>query len=118
MYIYQTHSKNLPFSGLYIYITVNCNYCDDDYYYIRQFITEISQKSDLSFCLCRGSEGVEFLLPFVAGFGNNHNSLDTVSNLNTTKSDWVLVYGSSKLSVIKQKDIHKTWTFSSEPIHR
>ncbi|KAK2894156.1 protein FAM234B isoform X1 [Channa argus] len=65
----------------------------------------------------RGSEGVEFLLPFVAGFGNNHNSMDTVSNLNATRSDWVLVYGSSKLSVIKQKDIRKKWTFSSDPIH-
>ncbi|XP_026201581.1 protein FAM234B isoform X2 [Anabas testudineus] len=65
----------------------------------------------------RGSEGVEFLLPFVAGFGNNHNSLDPVSNLNATRSDWVLVYGSSKLSVIKQKDIRKTWTFSSETVH-
>ncbi|XP_070704469.1 protein FAM234B [Pempheris klunzingeri] len=65
----------------------------------------------------RGSERVEFLLPLVAGFGNNHNSLDTVSNLNSTKSDWVLVYGSSKLSVLRQKDIHKEWTFNSAPIH-
>lgn len=58
------------------------------------------------------------MLPFVAGFGNNHNSLDSVSNLNATQSDWVMVYGSSKLSVIKQRDLRKTWTFSSEPIHR
>ncbi|KAF1379169.1 hypothetical protein PFLUV_G00173280 [Perca fluviatilis] len=65
----------------------------------------------------RGSERVEFLLPLVAGFGNNHNSLDTVSNLNSTKSDWVLVYGSSKLSVLRQKDIRKEWTFNSAPIH-
>ncbi|XP_051243382.1 protein FAM234B [Dicentrarchus labrax] len=65
----------------------------------------------------RGSERVEFLLPLVAGFGNNHNSLDTVSNLNSTKRDWVLVYGSSKLSVLRQKDTHKEWTFSSAPIH-
>ncbi|XP_044036659.1 protein FAM234B [Siniperca chuatsi] len=65
----------------------------------------------------RGSERVEFLLPLVAGFGNNHNSLDTVSNLNSTKSDWVLVYGSSKLSVLRQRDIRKEWTFNSAPIH-
>ncbi|KAG7216217.1 hypothetical protein INR49_029066 [Caranx melampygus] len=52
-----------------------------------------------------GSERVDFLLPLVAGFGNNHNSLDTASNLNATRSDWVLVYGSSKLSVLKQRDI-------------
>ncbi|XP_049418013.1 protein FAM234B [Epinephelus fuscoguttatus] len=65
----------------------------------------------------RGSEHVGFLLPLVAGFGNNHNSLDTVSNLNFTKSDWVLVYGSSKLSVLRQKDIRKEWTHNSAPIH-
>ncbi|GAA6215549.1 protein FAM234B [Lates japonicus] len=63
----------------------------------------------------RGSERVEFLLPLVADFGNNHNSLDSVAN--ATRSDWVLVYGSSKLSVLKQKDIRKKWTFSSAPIH-
>ncbi|XP_074511600.1 protein FAM234B [Sebastes fasciatus] len=70
----------------------------------------------------RGAEQVQFLLPLVTGFGNNHNSLDTVSNLNSTKSDWVLVYGVStqslvygysKLSVLRQKDIRKEWTFNS-----
>uniref|UniRef100_A0A3B4YNY4 Family with sequence similarity 234 member B n=1 Tax=Seriola lalandi dorsalis TaxID=1841481 RepID=A0A3B4YNY4_SERLL len=65
----------------------------------------------------RGSERVDFLLPLVAGFGNNHNSLDTVSNLNSTRSDWLVVYGSSKLSVLKQRDMRKKWTFSSAPIH-
>ncbi|XP_068606439.1 protein FAM234B [Brachionichthys hirsutus] len=65
----------------------------------------------------RGSEPVEFMLPLVAGFGNNHNRLDTVSNQNSTKSDWVLVHGSSKLSVLRQKDIRKEWTFSSGPIY-
>ncbi|XP_042369839.1 protein FAM234B-like, partial [Plectropomus leopardus] len=76
------------------------------------------KKTNSSFILIyRGSECVEFLLPLVAGFGNNHNSLDTVSNLNFTKSDWVLVYGSSKLSVLRQRDLRKEWTFSSAPIH-
>ncbi|XP_070836520.1 protein FAM234B [Chaetodon trifascialis] len=65
----------------------------------------------------RGSDHVDFLLPLVAGFGNNHNSLDAVSNLNTTKSDWAVVYDSSKLSVLRQKDRRKEWTFSSAPIH-
>ncbi|XP_072225140.1 protein FAM234B [Leuresthes tenuis] len=65
----------------------------------------------------RGSEPVEFLLPLVAGFGNNRNSLDSVSNLNSTRSDWALVYGASKLSVLRQKDLRKEWTFSSAPIH-
>ena len=72
----------------------------------------------LCFCLSRGSERAEFLVPLVAGFGNNHNSLDTVSNLNSTKSEWVLVYGSSKLSVLRQTDMHKKWTSKSPPIHR
>ncbi|KAM4534947.1 protein FAM234B isoform 2-T2 [Fundulus diaphanus] len=65
----------------------------------------------------RGLEPVEFLLPFVAGFGNNRNSLDTVSNLNSTRSDWVLVYGTSTLSVLRHQDLHKEWTFSSAHIH-
>ncbi|XP_068193431.1 protein FAM234B isoform X2 [Antennarius striatus] len=65
----------------------------------------------------RGAERVEFLLPVVAGFGNNHNRLDTVSNLNSTKSDWVLVHGCCKLSMLRQKDVRKEWTFSSGPIH-
>ncbi|XP_029996316.1 protein FAM234B [Sphaeramia orbicularis] len=64
-----------------------------------------------------GAEDVVFLLPLVAGFDNNHNSLDTVSNLNSTRSDWVLVYGSSKLSVLRQKDLRKEWTFNSAAIH-
>nr|XP_046271867.1 protein FAM234B [Scatophagus argus] len=76
------------------------------------------KKTNSSFIhIYRGSERVEFLLPLVAGFGNSHNNLDTVSNLNSTKSDWVLVYGSSKLSVLRQKDIRKEWTFNSGPIH-
>ncbi|XP_041813230.1 protein FAM234B [Chelmon rostratus] len=65
----------------------------------------------------RGSDHVDFLLPLVAGFDNNHNSLDTVSNLNATRSDWVVVYNSSKLSVLRQKDRRKEWTFNSAPIH-
>ncbi|XP_015235472.1 PREDICTED: uncharacterized protein KIAA1467 homolog [Cyprinodon variegatus] len=65
----------------------------------------------------RGSERVEFLLPLVAGFGNNRYSLDPASNLNRSRSDWVLVYGASILSVLRQRDLHKEWTFSSAPIH-
>ncbi|KAM3598867.1 uncharacterized protein V6R79_023691 [Siganus canaliculatus] len=68
----------------------------------------------------RGSEQVKFLLPLVADFGNNRNTLDSVSNLNSTRSDWVLVYGlygSTKLSMVRQKDIHKEWTFNTGPVH-
>ncbi|XP_029294130.1 protein FAM234B [Cottoperca gobio] len=79
---------------------------------------EVLRKTNSSFIhIYRGSEHVEFLLPLVAGFGNNQNSLDTVSNLNSTRSDWVLVYGSSKLSLLRQKDIRKEWTFNSPSIH-
>lgn len=85
--------------------------------FYRHCTTEITPLSFV-YCLFRGSERVEFLLPLVAGFGNNHNSLDTVSNLNATKSEWVLVYGSSKLSVLRQTDMHKKWTYKSPPIHR
>ncbi|KAM9745853.1 protein FAM234B [Menidia menidia] len=65
----------------------------------------------------RGSERVEFLLPLVAGFGNTRSSLDSVSNLNSTRSDWALVYGAGKVSVLRQRDLRKEWTFSSAPIH-
>ncbi|XP_076020698.1 protein FAM234B [Genypterus blacodes] len=65
----------------------------------------------------RGSESVGMLLPLVAGYSNNHNSLDTVSNLNSTKGDWVLVSGSSRLSVLRERDLRKEWTISSAPIH-
>ncbi|XP_061702307.1 protein FAM234B [Syngnathoides biaculeatus] len=66
----------------------------------------------------RGSERVTFLLPLVAGFGTGHNNLDTVSNMNSSKSDWLLVYGFSKISVLRHRDLRKQWTFNSAPIHR
>lgn len=64
-----------------------------------------------------GAEDVVFLLPRVVGYDSDHNNLDTLSDMNSTKSDWVLVYGSSKLSVLRQKDLRKDWTFSSPLIH-
>ncbi|XP_061740876.1 protein FAM234B [Nerophis ophidion] len=65
----------------------------------------------------RGPERVDFLLPLVAGLGSCDNNLDTVANLNSSKSDWVLVYGASKISVLRQRDVRKQWTFNSAPIH-
>lgn len=59
----------------------------------------------------------EFLLPLVDGYGNNHNSLDSASNLNSSRSDWVLVYGNSTLSLLRQRDLRKEWTFKTSPIH-
>lgn len=58
------------------------------------------------------------MFPLVAGFGNSHNSLDVVSNLNSSRSDWVLVYTTRKLSVLKHKDMRKEWIFNAGPIHR
>ncbi|XP_077357611.1 protein FAM234B isoform X2 [Festucalex cinctus] len=65
----------------------------------------------------RGSERVEFLLPLMAGSSTYHDNLDTVSNRNSSKSDLVLVYGFSKISVLRQRDVRKQWTFNSAPIH-
>ncbi|KAJ8387541.1 hypothetical protein AAFF_G00152370 [Aldrovandia affinis] len=64
-----------------------------------------------------GSEQVEFLLPLVAGVLNNHNNFDSVSNLNSSRSDWVLVCGSSKLLVLRESDAHIEWTVNSGDIH-
>lgn len=61
---------------------------------------------------------MDLMFPLVAGFGNSHNSLDIVSNLNFSRSDWVLVYAPRKLSVLKHKDMRKEWTFIAGPIHR
>lgn len=61
---------------------------------------------------------MDLMFPLVTGFGNSHNSLDVVSNLNSSRSDWVLVYATRKLSVLKHKDMHKEWTFNAGPIHR
>ncbi|XP_047212281.1 protein FAM234B-like [Girardinichthys multiradiatus] len=84
----------------------------------KDMIWENLKKTNSSFIhIYRGSERVEFLTPLVAGFGHNRNSLDSVSNLNSTRSDWVLVYGASTLSVLRQQDLHKEWTFNSAQIH-
>ncbi|XP_051571070.1 protein FAM234B isoform X2 [Myxocyprinus asiaticus] len=65
-----------------------------------------------------GAEQVEFLLPLVAGLCHNHNNLDTVSVLNASRSDWILVCGvNSRLSVLKQSDTHAAWTLSLTSIH-
>lgn len=58
-----------------------------------------------------------FLFPRVVGYDSDHNNLDIASTVNSTRSDWVLVYGSSTLSVLRQKDLRKDWTFSSPHIH-
>ncbi|KAJ8345221.1 hypothetical protein SKAU_G00294140 [Synaphobranchus kaupii] len=63
------------------------------------------------------SEQVDFLLPLVAGLCNNHNNFDSVSNLNSSRSDWVLVSGLSKLSVLRESDTRTEWTVNTADIH-
>lgn len=70
------------------------------------------------FFFSSGVQPVDLMLPLVAGFSNSHNSLDLVSNLNSSRSDWVLVYASGTLSVLRQKDMFTKWTFTAGPIHR
>eukprot|EP00066_Takifugu_rubripes_P012576 XP_011601842.1 PREDICTED: uncharacterized protein KIAA1467 homolog [Takifugu rubripes] len=81
-------------------------------------VLEGLKKSNSSFInINRGVQPVDLMFPLVAGFGNSHNSLDVVSNLNSSRSDWVLVYTTRKLSVLKHKDMRKEWTFNAGPIH-
>lgn len=61
---------------------------------------------------------MDMMFPLVAGFGNSHNSLGLASSLNSSSSDWALVYSSSALSVLRQKDMFDKWTFTAGPIHR
>lgn len=63
-----------------------------------------------------GPEQVQYLLPLVSGLCNNHNSLDVVSSLNSSRSDWVLVVGSNKLSVLRERDAHTQWTLNASTI--
>lgn len=58
------------------------------------------------------------MLPLVAGFSNSRNSLALVSNLNASRSDWVLLYAPSMLSVLRQEDMSNKWTFAAGPVHR
>ncbi|XP_076866430.1 protein FAM234B isoform X2 [Brachyhypopomus gauderio] len=64
-----------------------------------------------------GPEQAEYLLPLVAGLCNNHNNLDAGSTHNSSHSDWVLVCGSSRVSVLRQRDTHTAWTLNSSAIH-
>lgn len=61
---------------------------------------------------------MDLMFPLVAGFGNSRNSLDLVYNLNSSRSDWVLVYATGTLSVLQQKDMFNKWTLATGPIHR
>lgn len=66
----------------------------------------------------RDHDQARFLLPLVAGFGRNHNNLDTASNLNSTRSDWVLVYGGSVQLLLRQRNLRKKWTYKTASSQR
>ncbi|XP_005468498.1 protein FAM234B [Oreochromis niloticus] len=65
----------------------------------------------------RDHDQAKVLLPLVAGFGRNHNNLDTASNLDSTRSDWVLVYGGSIQLLLRQRNLRKKWTYKTTSIH-
>ncbi|XP_062846990.1 protein FAM234B isoform X2 [Trichomycterus rosablanca] len=64
-----------------------------------------------------GLDQVEYFLPLVAGVCNNHNNLDDEWNRNLSRSDWVLVCVNSRVSVIRERDVHTVWTLGSTSIH-
>ncbi|XP_028841748.1 protein FAM234B [Denticeps clupeoides] len=67
--------------------------------------------------LSSDKEPVEFMFPLVAGLCNNRNNLNPMSNVNSSRSDWVLVCGVNKLSVVRERDTRPKWTFMSSAIH-
>uniref|UniRef100_A0A4W4FAK6 Family with sequence similarity 234 member B n=1 Tax=Electrophorus electricus TaxID=8005 RepID=A0A4W4FAK6_ELEEL len=82
-------------------------------------IWEKQRKTNLSTLIhiYSGPEQAEYLLPLVAGLCNNHNNLDVASKENSSHSDWVLVCGNSRVSILRQRDIHTAWTLNSSAIH-
>ncbi|KAF4080909.1 hypothetical protein AMELA_G00176480 [Ameiurus melas] len=64
-----------------------------------------------------GVDQVEYFLPLVAGVCNNHNNLDAEASCNSSRSDWVLVCVNSRISFIRERDIHAMWTVNSSSIH-
>ncbi|XP_018593961.1 protein FAM234B isoform X2 [Scleropages formosus] len=83
---------------------------------LKDPIWEAMRKPNSSVIHISSTEQVDFFLPLVAGLCNNHNNLDPLSSLNSSNSDWVLVSGASKLSVLKERDAHVVWTVSSAAI--
>ncbi|KAK2864908.1 hypothetical protein Q7C36_004062 [Tachysurus vachellii] len=78
------------------------------------------QRKNNSFTLIPIYSGVDqvlYFLPLVTGVCNNHNNLDLDSSRNSSRSDWVVVCVNSQISVIRERDIHTTWTINSSSIH-
>uniref|UniRef100_A0A8B9H8B5 Family with sequence similarity 234 member B n=1 Tax=Astyanax mexicanus TaxID=7994 RepID=A0A8B9H8B5_ASTMX len=60
-----------------------------------------------------GPDHAEYLFPLVAGVSKNRNNLDAQSNRNSSRSNWVLMSTNSKVSVIRERDTHTSWTINS-----
>lgn len=84
----------------------------------KHLYDSVPESLSLSLSVYSSGDQVEYFLPLVAGVCNNHNNLDTESSRNSSRSDWVLVCVNSRISVIRERDIHTTWTINSSSIHR
>ncbi|XP_056128141.1 protein FAM234B [Rhinichthys klamathensis goyatoka] len=76
------------------------------------------RKSNSSRLIHISSEQVEFLLPLVAGHSAQHSNLDSVSVLNSSRSERMLVCGADgRLSVLTANDTHTAWSLGPAVIH-
>ncbi|XDV11007.1 hypothetical protein PO909_000078, partial [Leuciscus waleckii] len=76
------------------------------------------RKSNSSRLIHISSEQVEFLLPLVAGQCAQHSNLDSVSVVNSSRSDWMLVCGAEgRVSVLRENDTHTAWSLGPAAIH-
>ncbi|KAB5517581.1 hypothetical protein PHYPO_G00168790 [Pangasianodon hypophthalmus] len=84
---------------------------------VKDPVWEKQRKNNSLIHIYSSVDHVEYFLPLVAGVCNNHNNLDTESSRNSSRSDWVSVCVNSQISVIRERDIHITWTINSSSMH-
>ncbi|XP_048847982.1 protein FAM234B isoform X2 [Brienomyrus brachyistius] len=63
-----------------------------------------------------GPDQVDFFLPMAAGLCSNHNNLYFQFDMNASSSNWAVVYGSRRLSVLKEQDAQTEWMVSTAAI--
>lgn len=63
------------------------------------------------------SEQVEFLLPLVVGQCDQRSDLDGVCVFNCSRSEWIVLCGAHRLSVLRASDTHTAWSLSLANIH-
>ncbi|MCI4395169.1 hypothetical protein PGIGA_G00177380 [Pangasianodon gigas] len=84
---------------------------------VKDPVWEKQRKNNSLIHIYSSVDHVAYFLPLVAGVCNNHNNLDTESSRNSSRSDWVSVCVNSQISVIRERDIHITWTINSSSMH-